>query len=569
MNILTQIGKQLSDLFSSMTPQARVMAGLMVGVIVVSLGWILASQTVNDTEMLLGASFTHAELDQMEAAFSEAQLRGHKRVGRQMQIPTAEKDQYMRALSANNALPEKWGDAMQNALNAGNPFESPLKQATRFQSAKEQSVATILKMSPDIEFAAVQYDEKKTAFMRETEQVCSVYLRAPQGRSIDSSLKRSVSGTILTSFAGLSESQITVFDLNTGETYRGNLDPDGGEESAYLQQQIRIEEKIKSDVRELLKNDYGNIRLLASATLSDTISKEEEQLVYDSVPVALQSVSTSKNSTNQKSAPAGRVGANPNGVASANNSASLSNSSPEQTSTLKESLENQKRVAGHTASHTRTAGLIPTEVRVTVGIPESHYRRVWTHRQLAQAGPEAKPEEYLTVPPAELASLKQEIETNVTNALASIPVGIRGGEDAKPLITVVSYDDLPVEPLPMPSTAQTAFAWLYDSWSTLALLAVLLISLGMMFSWVKSQGDAKSNEEFAQGFGLQIPENIYDELETDSTGGLDGEDGEVSGSRKVAFEVTGTEMKEDLSTLIKENPDVAVNLLKTWIGDAA
>jgi flagellar biosynthesis/type III secretory pathway M-ring protein FliF/YscJ len=34
-------------------------------------------------------------------------------------------------------------------------------------------------------------------------------------------------------------------------------------------------------------------------------------------------------------------------------------------------------------------------------------------------------------------------------------------------------------------------------------------------------------------------------------------------------EVTGQELKENLSSMIQENPDAAVNLIRTWIGEAA
>jgi flagellar biosynthesis/type III secretory pathway M-ring protein FliF/YscJ len=50
-----------------------------------------------------------------------------------------------------------------------------------------------------------------------------------------------------------------------------------------------------------------------------------------------------------------------------------------------------------------------------------------------------------------------------------------------------------------------------------------------------------------------------------------GEDGDEMGAdrEKAKFDLSGEDMKEDLSTLIKDNPEAAVNLLKAWIGDAA
>jgi len=90
--------------------------------------------------------------------------------------------------------------------------------------------------------------------------------------------------------------------------------------------------------------------------------------------------------------------------------------------------------------------------------------------------------------------------------------------------------------------------------------------LGMMFSWIKSQGETDSDRKFAEGFGLEVPQNMGDQL--DISNDEQGTEGGRS-RNKHGFDVTGGEMKEDLSTLIKDNPDAVVNLLKTWIGDAA
>jgi flagellar M-ring protein FliF len=35
------------------------------------------------------------------------------------------------------------------------------------------------------------------------------------------------------------------------------------------------------------------------------------------------------------------------------------------------------------------------------------------------------------------------------------------------------------------------------------------------------------------------------------------------------FQTTGGAIKEELSSLIKQNPDAAANLLRAWIGEAA
>lgn len=107
MNFLNEIGKQIRDLFASMTPSARIMAGLMVAVVVVSLGWILSGGASGiKTEYLFGGrNATDQELSAMESAFGNAGLGDYERVGQRIKVPSAKKADYLKALSTSKALP--------------------------------------------------------------------------------------------------------------------------------------------------------------------------------------------------------------------------------------------------------------------------------------------------------------------------------------------------------------------------------------------------------------------------------------------------------------------------------
>lgn len=566
MNALSDFGKQVSALFNSMTPSARIMAGLMIGVIVVSLGWILGSESKSTQETLLGRSFTEEQLLRMESALSEAQLSGFTREGHQIKIPAGEKDIYIRALTASNALPQSWGSEMSQALDAGNVFESPAKSAMRHETAKEREVALLIQSISGVEFAAVEYDEKKTTFGRNAERVCSVWLRPPIGQQLDSGILRAISKQVAQSFAGLQESDISVVDMRSKYHYQASSDPNSAAENIYLETQNRYEDKYERNIKNVLGQDYGNVRVLASVELDKTISEDTEEVTYET-PVRI-SETTSRKDTDSSKTPAGGVpGTQPNSTSTAANSAAtLSTQGADQKTTSKESDESSKSVAGHTATLRKTAPLVPNKVTVSIAVPESHYKKIWDHQHAekvaaAEAAGETPPEVDPAQRESDLQLIEQEVENTVRALVESIVVGVRLGEEAKPFVIFTSYVDLPVEPLPGPSIAETAGTWFAESWSTLALLAALAVTLGMMFSWIKSQGES-SDRDFAEGFGLRVPEEIGDELEL----GSDDED-PITG--KAAFEVTGAEMKQDLSSIINDNPEAAANLLKAWIGEAA
>lgn len=565
MNFLSQLGKQVTDLFASMTPSARIMAGLMFGVIVVSLGWIVNSETSSNYEPLLGGvTLSNEELDRIETAFGDSQLRDYVREGRRIRIPSGQKDQYLKALSAAGALPKEWGSEIDRALQEGNVFESSEKFSARFQTSRERELAGILKRMPGISYAAVEYDEQKRGFAKQTDRVCSIHVQGQFNDPIPETVMKRIAASAAKYFAGLSESNVSVFDLGTANYYCKTDDPLGIDENPMLAAQKQWEEYYYEKVEPML-SDYGAAKLLVNVEIDSTLSEEMEKLQYDATPVTLQSTESKKDIENAKAAPAGPPGAGSNGIG--NKPQSIASSGLDQSSKTKESEANERRVAGHDVVRKRTAGLVPKFVKLSIGIPRSHYREVLAHRfLLANPGKTAAdiPESFT---PAEMTELETEIEASVRSAVEGVAVGVREGDSRKPFVNVYAFTDLPPEEFEGPSMTANTLGWLGKSWTTLALLVLVLISMGMMFNWVKSQaGDSDADRRFADGFGLEVPDQMGDELELSSDDG--DEEGEHA-REKPSFEVSGGEMKEDLSNLIKENPDAVVNLLKTWIGDAA
>ncbi len=563
MNVLSQIGKQLSELFNSLTPSARIMAGLMVGVIVVSLGWIVSTESSGDYESLLGGyAFTNVELDRIEVAFGDAQLRDFKRLGRQIMIPKGAKDLYLKALSSANALPKESGSEINRALQDGNVFESTEKFIARMQTAQERELANTLMRMRGIEFAAVRYDTQRTGFGRQAEQVCSIRLQGPLNEPIPDAVLKSIAAHASKCFAGLKPENISVLDLSNANIFNASDDPLSASANPMLTAKKEWEQYLDQKVGAILKA-YGAVELMVNVEIDPTLIEQEEKLTYNPTAVTVQSTESRKDTTNSKSAPGGPPGSDINGIG--NKPQSISSTAAGQSSTTKESEANERRLAGHEAIRKETAALTPTKISISIGVPESHYREVFAHRFLRN-NPDKKPEDVPAPSAQELADVQAEREAAIRSAVEGLTIGVRAGDDPKPSVNVYAYPDLPMPEFPEPSLAANTMVWLGQSWSTLALIVLVLVSLGMMFSWVKSQGSGDTDTKFADGFGLEVPVNMGDELDI---GGSEEGDGPGSTRSKPQFDVSGSEMKEDLSTLIKDNPDAVVNLLKAWIGEAA
>lgn len=579
MNTLSQIGKQISELFASMTPSARIMAALLVGVIVVSFGWILVLDQRSGKSYILGV-LSPEEIRRAEQAFGSSMLGDYEIVGgTRIQVPSAERAAYLKALSDSGAVPAQWGDEIKKSLDSG-IFDPPSLIARRQDVAKEQEFAMLLRRLPQVEFAAVECDELQRGFAREIEKVCNIQVHQYGNRPIDTNVLKHIAESATTYFAGLKKENVAVFDLGTSNIYRASNDPNAPDDNPVLNAQVDWESKYYKQVGELL-SQYGAIKLGVSVELDPTLLEESEKIEFDPTGVATNASSSRSDTETNKPPTGGRPGTNPNAL---NNPQSIAATVAVPTSKTKESEESTTSQYGQNATKTKLAGLVPKSVKISVGIPESHYRKLFVHRWMLE-NPDSS-EADLPAPTApELSAIRDEVKLAVESAIDTIPVGMRDGEDRKPFIKVYSYTDLPLPSMPEPTMTATSMAWLAESWSTVAMVFLVLLSLGMMFSWVRSQqGDTEKERQFSEGFGLEVPFNVSDELDlsTGASGGLPGLSGGAAGGgdsdgdsdgdetrEKPSFQLTGEDVKEDISSIIKENPEAAVNLLKSWIGDAA
>ncbi len=123
---------------------------------------------------------------------------------------------------------------------------------------------------------------------------------------------------------------------------------------------------------------YGDVKLLVGVEIDPTLQKESEQLKYDQQVITLQSQTSKKDTENTKLTPGGRPGADPNAIS--NQPQSIAQT-PQTQAKGKETNENVNGVAGHESHRDDRSSLVPQKVTVTVGIPQSYYRKVWVARR--------------------------------------------------------------------------------------------------------------------------------------------------------------------------------------------
>jgi flagellar M-ring protein FliF len=565
MNQLSQFAQQMRTLFMGMTPQSRLMSVLLTLGILVSSVFLVQGYTNGNGSMVYlfdGKPLSDPELDKIEIAFSVGGLRRYERNGNRIRIPSASKDEYLKAIFVGKAVPEGMGSSVEAGLSGGSFLESSKTTEARIASAKLKEIANTLKqMNQFILDANVLYDERREGFSSERKQTASIAIKTKNGKRLTRAQKDGIMAYVEKSFAGLKHGDIALLDLSDANTVVPQDDPTSKATTQFYETKRQREEEFRARAEQLLA-DYGDIRLDVNVELDPVLRENVEQLNFNEKPTNIQSTTTKKDAKSKRPIPSGRPGTETNVVS--NERASLS----DQTNDSKETTENLKNVTGNTLTLTERAGLQTKRVAFTVSVPFSYYRKAALHRW-QELNPGKAISEAPEFKEPELKSIIADTDTSIKNKLTPLlPPGLPG-EDKFPRVSVDFHYDIPVPEFTGPSMTQVAMSWLAQSWQTLALMGLVGVALISLRSFAKSNSPS-NDSDFERGFDLPLDDATDIDLSslTDEESDLfvDKSDNEPSTPR---LRTSGGEMKSDLTTLVRENPDAAATLLRNWISGGA
>jgi flagellar M-ring protein FliF len=198
-----------------------------------------------------------------------------------------------------------------------------------------------------------------------------------------------------------------------------------------------------------------------------------------------------------------------------------------------------------------TLGLTPKRVTVSVGIPSTYFEKVWHERNPSEEGSEPKKPDQ-----AALDAIRQEESAKIQKHVAALLPPVEGLSDLTELVTVTTFQDIRAPKLPEPPVTEHALGWLAQYWPTLGMIGLALFSLVMLRSMVRSAPPATPTTSFPV---LYAKESAEPEEEPAHT---------AAQKRLRRFQGSGVSLRDELSELVHEDPDVAANILKSWIGHA-
>ena len=524
----------------------RVIAGLLVIAIVVSLGFLGFGGKAEKTEYLLGGRLMNAsELDAAEYAFGAAGLPGWKRDGKRMMIPSDRRAEFLAALQESGTLPMHLRTQVETALGSMSAFDSNGQRDAKLAHALEKDLGARLMVFPDVRFADVKYNlGERQGLSRRRLQTASVMVQ-PEGLSpLSADRIRMIQQSISSSFAGMSVDDVTVIDANATSLIGGLHD-----ESPLARRQREEEARYEQRVRSHLSG-YGPIRVAAHVEVDPTLGSQTTSLSYADQPTTLSESSSKYDSQSTRPVPGGVPGTATNALSS-NRPVKLDESVA--TTKVKQDQKATEKVAGQDLRTVQTDGLTIKRVQVSVALPQSYYTAVWP-QVWRRENPDQTGADVPAMQAADLERLRTQTRTNIQTSVSALLPPVAPGEDRFPLVEVTDYPDLPVETVAGPAVTTLMSDWVQNNWQTMAMIAVAVAALLVARSALQPAG-GEAPAEFAEGFGLELPQPA--EPEAEKAAGHDH------------MEITGDTLQSEMVSLVDRNPEIAANVIRSWVGEAA
>lgn len=557
MDFLNQATGQLRELLQSMTPAARVTALLLLSVIGVSLGYLVQHQSSGPDSYLFNGEFLPSSVvDGAHAAIAQAGLEGAVREGNRIKIPSGRKSEFLAAVADAGALPPNFHKIVEDALDVS-PFASSDVRRGKYKAGREQQLSMLVSEMDGIEQANVMFDiHEARGFGKKSQATATVSIRPAAGATLDMRRVKMIQKAVAGGVAELQPHEVVVTNSADGSSFdmMSGVSADSFE-NEYYQTRLAFERNMQSKIEHILRFVPG-VRVEVTAELEETLEHTTQALTPEDEPVSLSTSEQTESDTVSEIENRGRPGLTAQGPQRGQADQDAVTVKNERT------VENKSSqfFSGNKREFTRKAVLVPNNVRASIAVPRSYLLSVWRERERLKGNDPDQP-----LPndiDTRLESIEGAEKENIKNALVPLlPKEL--AKDNRSGIEVVYFESLTPDPIEAPSTASTILGWASKNFNTMTMAVVALVSLMMLRSMVKSIPNAEPAE------AIRAPTLAVDTTDGPTSGeGSEGADSSDEAQRPRLRLKKGDSLKDDLVEIVREDPDAAAAILRSWIGNA-
>jgi flagellar M-ring protein FliF len=539
MDLLNRAYSQLSDLYRSLTPASRATAGVLALVVALSAGYLFTHEGSSpEVDLMHGVSIGVGQLPLMEAAFAKANLKGHEVRGASVFVPRGQEPAYMAALADAKALPPNFGDALREAINAGNPFENSRQREQRTKIGTQDTLSLIISKMPGIETAYVLYDvDSRPGGFRDKLITATACVKPASTNQLDEARVVSIRHLIAGAIAGLKPENVTVSDLNGRTWYASAEGHDASESDRYISLRKAYEQDLKAKI-------LNALCYIPNVTVATTV-----ELAQPAAPAA-QKKHTAHNPKDRQTPANSATSLATSNTQQANTAAVLKTLFGASRSDETPPATDDAASAASEPAERQVAAMTPVSARASVGVPASYFRKVWQERNTDASGRAAK-----TPDPAALEQVRAEVSATIQRHVGQLLPANDNAAKATDSVIVTTFQDIAVQeptlPAP-PAPGREVLEWLRQSWRMVGATALAIVGLLVLWSMVRARPAVAATRK-------SLDVDLHDDAS-------DAMPPTVPSPHARRFRQSRSPLREELSELVEGNPDAAANVLRNWIG---
>ena len=554
MDILNKSYAQLVELFSSMSGGTRLITGLLMVFVIITLTYTVTHEVSGPDAYLFGANpLTDREITAASVAFSKMGLNDWDTTGNRIQVPRGQRYTYLAALADNDSLPNFPFSALSKLSKNSSIWSSENQRQDNLKIANEIELSLMIRKMSGIDNAVVKYKEtREGTFSKRDRKVTGVVSVWPTpGIKLTDKRVASIRNTVAAAVASKPE-LVKVVDMISGETCSDNLS-DSGIGSNEYQRSRRFWENFFSDKVRAALSYIPDASVVVNVNFDKKLGETRTAKVVDSESSFAAVIPTSGQSTFSPNSP-GDPNVRSRLPTRGNSSAELSHKTHIQ------NISATTKTPSPDIAKTTEADLVPTTVTVAIGIPKSYYRNLWQKENPFQEGHES------TLRTTEqMATFEESINHDIRRLVANSVPTIQSTPNPGDAITVVSFENTlapPVTDAP-PVTARVA-NWLNQNWSTLGMMGIGVFSLLILRSMIRSIPPVATSPVVA------LEETISSSNSLSASPPETEEADNDSGNPDLFLHrrATTSTIRDELAEVVREDPEAAAKVLSTWIGNA-
>ncbi|MEM1211534.1 MAG: hypothetical protein AAGI68_04470 [Planctomycetota bacterium] len=527
-----QIKAQLGDLSLS----TKFLIGAVLVILVMVAGILIV--TAYGSDRVPVSNFAEGQsaevLSQLRTAGIDAAQEGAV-----ITVPADQREDALATLAANNLLAANAADAFNQLVSEQSMFTNDKQNTQRMLIAKQTFLSRVIRKMNNVDDAhvVVDYPDRKGFGNTHSDPSASVVVRMQAGRPVSKNLVAAVAGLVSGAVAELKPQDVQVVDGNTNQAHSVGDPNDANPTDA--QEAIRLKEKYHRDkLVDHLRFVRGAIVTVRVRT--DNIKEKTSanvELAPDQ-PVLMTRTESRKDTDFENG---GEPGVRSNVGATIDGGGGVARSMEEEIT--EDRLSVNPVIA---RQNVKSYGLQIQQINVSISIPRSYFVNVMRAQQ-----PEVEAPSDADLQPiidAELVKIENQIKPQVA-------------AEVEPQIAVAMHYDPVVEVEVAGSGIGAVLSDAGISTGVVTAGVLGIAALGLMFYLTRkaTQRETLPSVEELAGLPPALPadDDLLGEVEEVDTG--------MEGVELDESELRARKMADQISELIKANPEEAGTLLNKWV----